>query len=220
MSTEAVIPPPLRILALTPDPALFQWLVEDLAADPAAEPDSYHFALSGTSFRLQAAFEASQVNPAEADMILGLVHFVDVVSLTVLNELLKQSVGSTRLPTAVLVYRKENEKDFKMSCPFCGQKIWVRDADQDKRGRCPNCHKGFTLPEQEEHVTGVLQLAKEIPVQRVVRGNPSSFSAPLKQLLRIRADLVTLRVAGDSLFRSSGETMNVAVDTDTGEIPG
>jgi transposase-like protein len=68
-----------------------------------------------------------------------------------ISELLEKATDGYSVPTQMLIYRNDNEVDFKMSCPYCGQKLWVRDADQDKRGRCPHCGKGFTLPAEEEN---------------------------------------------------------------------
>ena len=48
-------------------------------------------------------------------------------------------------PQNVLIARADGEGDFKMSCPSCAQKLWVRDSDVDKRGRCPSCKKAFTV---------------------------------------------------------------------------
>lgn len=158
-------------------------------------------------------FDVTSRPEEPSDLVLGLVRYVDVMSMGALGDLIKAVAKGPVRPTSLLVYRKDQETDFKMSCPYCGQKLWVRDADADKRGRCPNCHKGFTLPTQTDRVANYLQLSKNIQVGTAIQGNPSSLISPIKHLLRVRADEVALKVAGDSLFRESGDTMNVNIET-------
>jgi len=206
----------LNLLVVSPEQELHHWLNSDLGT--LEEKDGTRAVeFSGIRLELASASEPAHLSGCQADILLGLIRFVDGVSLNTLGEMLKAASSVKPCPTAVLVYRKEQEADFKMSCPYCGQKIWVRDADQDKRGRCPNCHKGFTLPCQEDHVAKVLQLTPAIQVRKVVQGDASSLGAQLKQLLRARADDINLHMAGEMAARSSGETMNVSLET--GRIP-
>ena len=85
-------------------------------------------------------------------------------------------------PTAVFLFRDADEIDFKMSCPACGQKLWVRDTDEGKRGRCPNCKTAFHLPSQPQHVKTELSLHGEIPVARVVGKDARSCRNALENL--------------------------------------
>jgi predicted RNA-binding Zn-ribbon protein involved in translation (DUF1610 family) len=206
----------LRLLVVSPDKDLSQWLISDLGA--LEEKDGTHTVeFSGTRFEMVLECDPTKLSSPSADILLGLIRFVDGVSLHLLGELFKVATAEKSCPAAVLVYRKELEGDFKMSCPFCGQKLWVRDADQDKRGRCPNCHKGFTLPGQEDHVAKALHLPPGISVRKAVQGDTSTLGAHLKQLLRVRADEINLRMAGDKTGLSSRQTMNVNLET--GLIP-
>ena len=116
---------------------------------------------------------------------MGLIRFVDVLTLERVERLVNAIPPVLNKPMGFVLYREDGETDFKMSCPFCGQKLWVRDADVDKRGRCPNCKKGFTLPMQEDHLSSQLMLRDAIQVKKVFRGNPSSVGAPLKALLNL-----------------------------------
>lgn len=206
----------LRLLVVSPDTDLSQWLISDLGA--LEEKDGTHTVeFSGTRFEMVTASETAKISGPSPDILIGLIRFVDGISLNLLGELFKAATAEKSCPAAVLVYRKELEGDFKMSCPYCGQKLWVRDADQDKRGRCPNCHKGFTLPCQEDHVAKVLHLPPGISVRKAVQGDTSTLGAHIKQLLRVRADEINLRMAGDRTGVASGETMNVNLET--GLIP-
>ena len=143
---------------------------------------------------------------------------MDVASLQTTLELLES--GSDLYPALVLLYRNDNEADFKMSCPYCGQKLWVRDADQDKRGRCPHCLKGFTLPAQEELVASTLGLSASTPVRRIVRGDVDALTSHLRLVLHSNNAAFTLKILGlDDLNKN--KTMKVDLDhpEETGEPP-
>ena len=116
-----------------------------------------------------------------SDVLVLLVRFLDALSLDRIKSI-RGNIPEPPLPMAVLLFREEGEIDFKMSCPACGQKLWVRDTDEDKRGRCPNCKKAFRLPSQAQHVKAELSLPDSVPVTRVVRGNASSCRNALANL--------------------------------------
>jgi predicted RNA-binding Zn-ribbon protein involved in translation (DUF1610 family) len=84
---------------------------------------------------------------------------------------------------SVILFREEGEIDFKMSCPACGQKLWVRDTDIGKRGRCPNCKKAFKLPSQAGHLKSQLMLPDAVPALTVVRDKASSCRGALASLI-------------------------------------
>lgn len=179
---------PLKILLLSSNPELLDWFRDDVAGIPD-QSGGFVFLLSGEEHRVQtltAPLSEEVPSPDSADLMLALVRYVDVISLMDMSTILESFPGEWDLPTCLMIYRTENETDFKMSCPYCGQKIWVRDADVDKRGRCPNCKKGFTLPRQDDHVGRALKLKEGVEIHRVERGNPASISAPLRALLRAR----------------------------------
>lgn len=117
-----------------------------------------------------------------ADVLVMLVRFLDALSLDRIKYIRNHLPDAPPIPMAVLLFREEGEIDFKMSCPACGQKLWVRDTDEDKRGRCPNCKKAFRLPSQAQHVKAELSLPDAVPVTRVVRGNASSCRNALVNL--------------------------------------
>lgn len=182
---------PLKILVLSDDHDLSDWLLNDLGA--LAGEDGVHVVQVG-SHPLHLSLRAGMPDDIPdlescleaADIILGLARYVDVVTLERLDAIVHRIPVQWEKPLGFMIYREENESDFKMSCPFCGQKLWVRDADVDKRGRCPNCKKGFTLPRQEDHLATRLQLRDAIQVRRIFRGNPTSISGPLQSLVRLR----------------------------------
>lgn len=115
---------------------------------------------------------------------------------------------------AVLLFREEGEIDFKMSCPACGQKLWVRDTDEDRRGRCPNCKKAFRLPSQAQHVKAELSLPDAVPVTRVVRGNASSCR---NALINLKSHLTGGIVASEQAFDANilmKSTVRMELDED------
>ncbi|MFP6905382.1 MAG: hypothetical protein VCG02_09200 [Verrucomicrobiota bacterium] len=118
----------------------------------------------------------------DADAIALVVHYMDVITLDQLRDtctLLRDHHGKV----AVFLYREEGEVDCKMSCPSCGQKLWVRDTDVGKRGRCPNCKKAFMLPDQAEHIRAELALDPGISITRVEGGNISSSKSAMRMLV-------------------------------------
>jgi predicted RNA-binding Zn-ribbon protein involved in translation (DUF1610 family) len=177
--------PILQLLLVSAESELPMWMLEDMGA--LLGPDGCHSVrVFGHELRFRSYVpDVSFSAEMKPHLLVGLVRFVDVLSLQRLDELYRSVSRSHAVPAGFLVYRNENEADFKMSCPYCGQKIWVRDADLDKRGRCPGCKKGFTLPQQEAHVTSALKLPETVPVRRITRGDPASLSGPLQAMLRL-----------------------------------
>ena len=118
-----------------------------------------------------------------ADAVALLVRFLDVISLDKIRAIYRRMPSEKSAPMTVIFFREEGEIDFKMSCPACGQKLWVRDTDIGKRGRCPNCKKAFKLPSQAGHLKSQLMLPDAVPALTVVRGNVSSCRGALASLM-------------------------------------
>jgi predicted RNA-binding Zn-ribbon protein involved in translation (DUF1610 family) len=119
----------------------------------------------------------------QADALVMLVRFLDVISLDKIKAIYRRLPSEKVVPASVFLFREEGEIDFKMSCPACGQKLWVRDTDINKRGRCPNCKKAFKLPAQAGHLKSQLMLPDSVPVLNVVRGNKSSCRGAVSSLV-------------------------------------
>ena len=119
----------------------------------------------------------------DADGVLLLVRFMDILTVDRIRELQGRLPAEPPKPMAVLLLREmPDEIDFKISCPACGQKLWVRDTDEGKRGRCPNCKTAFRLPSQQQHAKTVLELGDEVPVTRVLTKDPRSCRNALENL--------------------------------------
>jgi hypothetical protein len=117
------------------------------------------------------------------DAVALLVRFLDVISLDKIRAIYRRLPSERTAPLAVILFREEGEIDFKMSCPACGQKLWVRDTDVGKRGRCPNCKKAFKLPSQAGHLKSQLMLPDAVPALTAVRGKAASCRGALSSLL-------------------------------------
>ena len=205
----------IRVGLITSEPEMATWLCEDIGCEPEGDSQICTFSDRKLSFQIANA-ESNRGESKTCDVLVGIIRFVDLLSLQKLDHLLSESGAGKTNPCVILIYRNENESDFKMSCPYCGQKLWVRDADQDKRGRCPHCKKGFTLPEQEEHVSSALHLPASVHVHKIVRQDPGSLAGPLREMIQLSSVESSLLNLGSDQNMVSNQTMKVNVEDVTG----
>jgi len=135
-----------------------------VAGDPAQEP----------------GFE-ERVSRAHA--IAMVVRFLDVLSLDKIKNIYRHLPNEITVPMAIFLLRDKGEVDFKISCPSCGQKLWLRDTDVTKRGRCPNCKKPFVILSQGDHLKSQLMLPETMNCIKVVRNDVESFESAMVELL-------------------------------------
>lgn len=119
---------------------------------------------------------------AKSDVIAIVVRFLDVLSLEKIKNIYRSLPDPLGIPVAIFMLRDKGEADFKISCPSCGQKLWLRDTDIAKRGRCPNCTKPFIILSQGDHLKSQLMLPDKVETFKVTRGNSESFQAALIKL--------------------------------------
>ncbi len=127
---------------------------------------------------------------SEADAVALLVHHIDAPAMDLLKNAYRIVPGEHKLPTSLLIVREAGRMEFKMGCPACCQKLWVRDEDQGRVGRCPHCKKNFVLPAQAVLIKQHLMLPASLPVVTVMVGNPGACRGPLASLVeraRLRA---------------------------------
>ena len=164
----------------------------------------------------------SRLNPAwdetvkKADALLLLIRFLDVVSMEKIRSIYRRLPTDKPLPISVLLFREEGEIDFKVSCPACGQKLWVRDTDVDKRGRCPNCKKAFKLPSQSGHLKSQLMLPDAVPIVTVVRGNSASCRGAVSSLLPLAVGTLAVKNEGIDPETLKRTTVRVQLTGDGG----
>ena len=120
---------------------------------------------------------------AKANAIAIVVRFLDVLSLEKIKNIYRSLPDPLNIPVAIFMLRDKGEVDFKISCPSCGQKLWLRDTDITKRGRCPNCNKPFVILSQGNHLKSQLILPDKVEAYKVTRSNPESFQDALIKLL-------------------------------------
>ncbi len=119
---------------------------------------------------------------AKADAIAVVIRFLDVLSLEKIKNIYRALPDALNIPVAIFMLRDKDETDFKISCPSCGQKLWLRDTDVGKRGRCPNCTKPFVILSQGDHLKSQLMLPEKVETFKVTRSNPESFQTALIKL--------------------------------------
>ena len=119
---------------------------------------------------------------ANRDAIAIVVRFLDALSLEKINDIYLSLPDQLGIPVAIFMLRDKGEADFKISCHSCGKKIWLRDTDVAKRGRCPNCTKPFVILAQGDHLKSQLMLPEKVEVFKVARNNPESFQTALLKL--------------------------------------
>jgi predicted RNA-binding Zn-ribbon protein involved in translation (DUF1610 family) len=120
---------------------------------------------------------------AMADMIIMIVRFLDVHSLEKIKSIYRYLPSELSAPVGIFLLRDKGEIDFKVSCPACGQKLWLRDTDVGKRGRCPNCKKPFIILSQLDYLKTQLMLPESVVIQYVTREDPASCLAAMDKLV-------------------------------------
>lgn len=171
------------ILAISVHEDLGNQFVKDVCSDPPHAVIHHvpvHIDVLAGDPRLNVEWDETF---KKAQGLVLLTRFLDIITLDKLRAIYRRIPGDTDAPIMVLSVREKDEADFKMSCPVCGQKLWVRDTDAGKRGRCPNCKKAFTLPEQLGHLRAQLALPDSVDVLRIVQGDPKSAEAAVAKLL-------------------------------------
>lgn len=183
MTEEANI---LKLVILSEDSASAEQLVRDVQSEGAKAEGCVEIGAHRIHMEILAG-EAT--NPeslstilAGADAVLLAIRHVDVLSLEKVRAIYTH-LSDHEAPQDVVIARADGEGDFKMSCPSCAQKLWVRDTDVDKRGRCPSCKKAFTVPSQVRELRNVMPLPEEISVKTVFQGNPSTVIGSVEGVL-------------------------------------
>lgn len=141
---------------------------------------------------IPARLDLHTFDPAREQELAAVLNLADAAALVVQHldapalELLKAAYrilpSEHKLPVALLVVRESGRLEFKMACPTCSQKLWVRDEDQGRVGRCPHCKKTFVLPAQAALIKQHLMLPASLPVVTIMLGNAGSCRGPLATL--------------------------------------
>ncbi|MBI2440813.1 MAG: hypothetical protein HYV35_05515 [Lentisphaerae bacterium] len=148
---------------------------------------------------------------SRADALALVVRFLDVLSLEKIKNIYRAFPEQLAVPMGIFILRDKGEVDFKISCPSCGQKLWLRDTDIGKRGRCPNCTKPFVILSQADHLKAQLMLPDNIEVFQVTRGNLDSFQGALVKLFESVAAGITPADQGISRQALKNATVRIQV---------
>jgi len=124
----------------------------------------------------------------KADAALLLIRFLDQLSMTRIKQVYQLANTSNFLPKSIVIMRDPKEAEFKISCTYCGQKLWVRDRDTGRRGNCPQCRKTFFIPTQKSFITSFLMLTEAVPIQTATKGEAScrnSLAALVERIVSV-----------------------------------
>jgi Zn finger protein HypA/HybF involved in hydrogenase expression len=130
----------------------------------------------------QASEENLKHQLEACDAVAVLVNHIDAVSLEHLREAYRLLPSESTRPASILIIREPGRMEFKMSCPACGQKLWVRDEDVGRNGRCPQCKKTFVLPAQTAYLKSMLMTPDTIPMITVTDGHVGKCQGPIAEL--------------------------------------
>lgn len=176
----------IHVIVYTNNDSSAEFLRASLGSDASESP--FSLTLGDTSVELNVLEETNPAAFAKRvpghDAVWVLARFVDQISLHPLRSLYALLAESAPgIPVTLSVVRKEAEQDFKMSCPDCGQMLWIRDSDTAKRGRCPNCRKGFEIPTQVDLLRRELNLPSDIDIAVMREANASCWQEELVRLI-------------------------------------
>lgn len=152
-----------------------------------------------------------QERMAKAKAVAIIVRFLDVLSLDKIRNIYHHLSAAGSIPKAVFYLRDKGEVDFKISCPSCGQKLWLRDTDIGKRGRCPNCSKPFFILSQADHLKTQLLLPDTMPCMKVIRKDADSFRAAVAKLSESVASGITPADADVNLEALKHATVRIQI---------
>jgi len=175
---------PINALVLSIYQELAEAFFEPLESDPNHELTLDNFQIS---FDLVAGDPGQdptfEEHIAKANAIAIIARFLDVLSLDKIKMIYRHLPNDLNVPLAIFLLRDKGEVDFKISCPSCGQKLWLRDTDITKRGRCPNCKKPFVILSQGDHLKSQLMLPENVPIIKLIRNDMESFRSAIAKLL-------------------------------------
>ena len=132
--------------------------------------------------RIAMVDDETAMGTGKADGWFIALRYLDAWSIKSVRAIIDKIPQTNPRCIHVLVCRPAEEAEFKMSCPACGQKLWVRDQDAGRGGRCPQCKRSFTLPDPETHARLSLALEQTVDVSQIVLDDISSARAALKAL--------------------------------------
>lgn len=191
MSAElSRVPGSLQIALIAPDAALAEAFVAIVCGagslDLRADKIALHFNLQPYSAEGKEAVEKTL---AKMDAAVLLADHLDSKSLGRIKAAAQLLAEHFTLPSITLLFRQSGRKEYKLSCPDCGQKLWVSDNDTGRNGRCPQCKRIFALPVQLEYLKKNLEGISRIPIAVGYEAFPDTCRNPILGLVANRVSL-------------------------------
>ena len=128
------------------------------------------------------AGEEPEVQAEQYDAAVLLVHHMDLLSVESLRRIYRALEKKPELKTVVALFKGKEEKQYKISCFECGQKIWVPEDKSKTKGKCPKCGAAFEILTREEHARLVLGLVEGVDVKIVPEGDTDACKSALELL--------------------------------------
>ncbi len=158
--------------------------------------------------------EAIQSRLNDAAGVILVTGHIDEAGLESLRRLRQRLPANRKLPQAHALHREQGRAEFKLSCPSCGQKLWVGDAQEGRPGRCPGCRQTFLIPSQARHLAASLQLDDDVPIRVQFRGDTATAVALVHEL----AARLAARIS-EMESRQKNMTMRIVIDGDAAKWP-
>lgn len=119
----------------------------------------------------------------QADAVVLLLRFLDNATLDKTARWLPR-LTLPSAPLGVFIYCADPaNRQFKISCDACGQKLWVLEKEIGLRGRCANCRGPMRIPSPAERARKRLNIPDSVPVLNVARGDAPLCRGALANLL-------------------------------------
>ncbi len=117
-----------------------------------------------------------------ADRIIALLRHMDLISIAEIKKIIEQLETKAGGKYAVVLFKNSGEKEYKVSCIECGQKIMVPDGQVGAKARCPKCKKTFDIMSREEHLKLLIKGVGSPPVALVEKDAKDTFDTALNLL--------------------------------------
>jgi len=163
--------------------------------------------------KIRWAAEGDEFDFERVGAVAFIFRFSDVQTLEKVRGAIRKLPPDRVVPSVLVVHRSADKKDiFKMSCPHCCQKLWVRDSHEGKRGRCSNCKRAFAIHSQVELLREHLALPPEIEVSIVFEGEDDNCHLVFDRLVkRVSPKTPAVEAAAQAILN---ETRIIELDED------
>ncbi len=100
----------------------------------------------------------------ETDGVVLLAEHLDMISVEQLRRVGRSIIRQQGVPLLITIFRKKDQREFKISCLQCGQKLLLNDDAVGKKADCVRCKTRFVIPSQEGYARAVMGTIAEVTV--------------------------------------------------------